>query len=115
MLSSATASAEKNRRLFYFPLQNAAGKAWLELDFDAQLRRFDGGKFHAVPAVFLHGKIPRRADRNPHVAGFVKQPPGCRPAALAVAAVVKPINLGAGNFLRRGEIILHPFGGAAMI
>ena len=82
------------------------------MHFQAQLRRFNGRKCHAVPTVFLDGKIRCRAHRDPPAVLFLKQLPGLRHATLACAGIVKPINLGAGNLFWRGnQRVVIPIGG----
>ena len=62
-------------KLFYLPLQNAAGKPWLQLNFQAQTCCFDGGKLDLVPSIFFYRKISSHRDGPPGITGLVEQLP----------------------------------------
>src|SRR6266571_3974090 len=101
--------------LQHSPFENAARKSGLELRFDAQPKGFDPFKRNAIKAVQPGAERARPFDGPPLLTDAIKQFPGIRRAAAALAGIIEPVNLHARNFARLDELILHPLGSAAMI
>src|SRR3989442_664041 len=70
---------------FNFPLQDAAGEAFLELNLQAQPAGPDRIEGDLIEAVYLHAVRRNAFDRFPGVSILVEQFPGCRDAAAAGA------------------------------